>query len=660
MGRHQENPVRLYFSYDPISNKSRCQIEGCLAEIAGNHGGNLQRHVQRMHPSVFATLHTSTRVEDPSTPSASAYKRPVSNMENQRTIDCLVAKQPRCEAVYITPDSLREACVELITVNGRPFSLMDDSGFRKIIDPLLEAIDKTVIINSETVRTMVSEVAERDREKLRNGLKDKLLMLKVDIASYKNRSVLGINVQYTEGEHIILLTLAVRELHEKHTDRYLSAVVREVLKMYAIDLKQVYSITIDDGGTLLDVECLVSEDSDKEAEVDGADRDEEKHAGEAGIDGNGGQASEKSNDFLMLDIYETSGNVNGELHSVGSGGPVLKGRRCSAHTFQLAVEDALKDRNTSSLIAKARHVCEKLCTPNVSGFLRRLGQTQAVTDYPNRWLSTFDMLERLCLLKTFCEDMAPTIPELYLNESEWDEINQLVWTLQPAKMTTKLLLLDQMTAGDFFGAWLKCKIETDKIGGPFSALLVECLNRHQHMLFENEAFLAAVFLDPRYKVLLTEAQVEQAKRHLCQAWGMIQTLTPNTQLAPPTHLLKKPGTSDADDEIEQMLVARERETGSEGMKCKTSVMSSLNAYASQERLKREENIFRYWLNTSIINPDLYRLAINVIPLPVTQVSVQRTVSGLRYILSLRPSMSNDALEDVLFVRLNKQFRQTVS
>ncbi|KAI1898668.1 hypothetical protein AGOR_G00074750 [Albula goreensis] len=267
--------------------------------------------------------------------------------------------------------------------------------------------------------------------------------------------------------------------------------------------------------------------------------------------------------LLTLDIYETSGNVTGEIHSVGSGGPILRGVRCSAHVFHLAVDDALQDRNTSSLISKARRVSEKLQTANVSAFLRRLGQRRAIVDRPSAWMSTFDMLERLCGLKTFCQDMAPTIQELHLKGSEWEEMALLVGTLRPAKVTAGLLQSEQLTAGDFFGAWLKCKIETDKIGGPFATLLVECLNRRQHMLFENESFLAAVFLDPRYKVLLTEAQTEQAKSRLCNAWGMIQALSQNKQPSPLTDLYLESNTGDSDDEIEEMLRARERENGDE-------------------------------------------------------------------------------------------------
>lgn len=35
---------------------------------------------------------------------------------------------------------LLKACTEMVTVNGRPFTIFHDSGFRRILDPLSEAI----------------------------------------------------------------------------------------------------------------------------------------------------------------------------------------------------------------------------------------------------------------------------------------------------------------------------------------------------------------------------------------------------------------------------------------------------------------------------------------------------------------------------------------
>jgi len=45
-----------------------------------------------------------------------------------------------------------DACVELVTVNGRPFSLLNDSGLSRILDLVLNGVKNSVVINSESIR----------------------------------------------------------------------------------------------------------------------------------------------------------------------------------------------------------------------------------------------------------------------------------------------------------------------------------------------------------------------------------------------------------------------------------------------------------------------------------------------------------------------------
>ena len=40
-----------------------------------------------------------------------------------------------------------DVCVELVTNNGRPFKLMEDSLFRKILDPIIAGLNNSFAIN---------------------------------------------------------------------------------------------------------------------------------------------------------------------------------------------------------------------------------------------------------------------------------------------------------------------------------------------------------------------------------------------------------------------------------------------------------------------------------------------------------------------------------
>ena len=208
-------------------------------------------------------------------------------------------------------------------------------------------------------------------------------------------------------------------------------------------------------------------------------------------------------------------------------GHVLRSVTRALHTLQLAVDDALKQ--ASNIVAKARHVAKRLRTQNVVRVLKRTGHKRAIVDCATRWHSTHEMLERL---KTFCEGMAPTTAVLHLSDSEWEHVSNTLNALKPAKIATKCLQSDQLT-GEFYGVWLKCSPDTEKVASPFARKVAQCLKARQSTLFDNEAFVAALFLDPRYRLFLTESQTEKSKIHLHRTWEAIQNLGPRNAVKQP-------------------------------------------------------------------------------------------------------------------------------
>ena len=75
-----------------------------------------------------------------------------------------------------------------MTVNGRPFSTVQDSGLRKILNPLLKALNMTV--NSENIKVYVSETARLVKLQISQETEVKMVFLKIDTASRLGRNFL--------------------------------------------------------------------------------------------------------------------------------------------------------------------------------------------------------------------------------------------------------------------------------------------------------------------------------------------------------------------------------------------------------------------------------------------------------------------------------------
>lgn len=115
--------------------------------MRGRNSRESPRHIQRKHPAEY-TVSTSI-------------KRPASTADGQTTLDAVIVKKPKTtdRSIQMNPDVLKDACIELVTTNGRPFTLMEDTGFRKSIEPIQEAIGNDFAINSSNICDMVSNVA---------------------------------------------------------------------------------------------------------------------------------------------------------------------------------------------------------------------------------------------------------------------------------------------------------------------------------------------------------------------------------------------------------------------------------------------------------------------------------------------------------------------
>ena len=93
----------------------------------------------------------------------------------------------------------------------------------------------------------------------------------------------------------------------------------------------------------------------------------------------------------------------------------------------------------------------------------------------------------------------------------------VVAVLEPAKIATKSQQHEQVTFGNFFGIWLNCKLKMAKLTSMSSLLaqlLLSAIEKRETDLLKNDLFLAFLYLDPRYKVFISEIDQIVATHHL--------------------------------------------------------------------------------------------------------------------------------------------------
>ncbi|KAJ2937288.1 hypothetical protein O0L34_g19528 [Tuta absoluta] len=198
--------------------------------------------------------------------------------------------------------------------------------------------------------------------------------------------------------------------------------------------------------------------------------------------------------------------------------------RCAAHTLQLAVKYACSD--IQPLLEQCRQVVRSLRTPNVAMELRQNKLQQAVLDCPTQWDSTVNMLERLVQLKDFC---LANSTRFGIDGSTWTRIEQSLQVLKPCSVLSKKLQREQLTIGDFFIFWMKCRLELESKQTAMSIFLTICMTDRERVLLENDVFLAAIYLDPRVNSTLSEEQCEKARQHLIATYLRYDSLMTSTE-----------------------------------------------------------------------------------------------------------------------------------
>lgn len=607
--------------------------------MSGDHGGNLERHLQRHHKEVYDNIqadkaHSTKRVASDEAEGSPAAKHRQVDIQNM-----FKPISPKCVSLEITEDIIMNSCVELVTRNGRPFRLIDDSGFRKIIDPVLKALNAKRAITAETVKDRVQEEAKSKREEISQSLKNRMFSLKIDSASRLDRALLGINAQYAENGKLILQPLAMKELYDRHTAEHLTSQVKNTMSRYDLSVTQVYSVTTDNGANMLKAARLLSE-TDDEPDASSSDEDDDSGYPEFGYCGS------------LLDDSE-------DAECLGLDGADFKlGVRCAAHTLQLAVSDALKDSGSNTLVAQCRAHVKKLRVQSAMGLIRKLGLRKPVIDCPTRWMSTLNMLTRFVELKDFAKDFLSREETASWTDSMWAKVEGLIQSLQPAQEATKVLQTEQLTIGDFYGAWLTCSMKTSAIPSPLAQALVQSMKKRERNLCSTNIFCAALYMDHRYRLLLTPDQKYQARMHLCKTWKRITAFTGLQQKQCSSCISEStaaPTSEEPEDALEAFLKTKEAEAGTESRLTSEPGLSDmvllLEMLDKEPRLPRSTNMLKFWEERKERQPELYMLAQVALGVPATQVSVERAFSALKFVLSdQRSRLSESTLDDLLLLK----------
>jgi len=312
----------------------------------------------------------------------------------------------------------------------------------------------------------------------------------------------------------------------------------------------------------------------------------------------------------------------------------------------LAVNAVLKDKNCSKTIGFARNLVKKLRTPTMSYIMKEKNLRKPPIDCPTRWSSSDKMLAY------FVED---AVYHLYLDQKVWDSIREIVSLLEPAEVVTSKLQSQNLVFGDFYHTWISCKLLVQKNNSKLAKFLLKELEDREILLFENDAFLCGIFLDPRFNITLSKNQKQTCISLLSNIYFQILSISNNS-----ISIIEKSleaSLSESFDEVDKYLKLEEaRSVGSPSCMSTCSLLESIQIFLKQRRLSKSTDIIKWWSESSEKFPELFTISQVALCVPATQVSVGRLFSSVKFIMNpLRNRLDMKTLNAIMLLRTNHMF-----
>lgn len=207
-------------------------------------------------------------------------------------------------------------------------------------------------------------------------------------------------------------------------------------------------------------------------------------------------------------------------------------------------------------------------------------------------------------------------------------------------MLTMELQRKNYTLTDFYGDWIRTKRNLTKKGHPLADCIVANMEKRESRLLNSNLMLAAVYLDPRYNMLLKDDEKNVAAGYLCQLWCRLQEICPMAT--------NSMDISEEVDDFAQFLNQASNQAP------RSNIADRIQRFLSRPTISYKTNILEYWNKIKSEEPELFKLQMMIFSVAVTQVDVERSFSDLKFVFNnFRSKLSKEILAQILILRSNQ-------
>lgn len=406
MNTQKNSQNRKALAYFELVNEAEhifsCKIDGCGKQTKAKNIGNLVSHIKHVHTTLY--------------------------------FEKINAVANEAKSIKLKRLDLLQACAEIVTVNGRPFKYLTDSGFQLAIRDKLRELEEngqgfSVTQNDfEEVKNYIKLSGEKILDIIRDEAQDKLVSVMTDIGSKNERSVLGTHIRYVAHNKVITRNIGMTLISDRHRSAVLKDIIVDQLSKISVEPSQLIAFTSDNARNMVATARLLDTVVASNTTIAQNDsEDEEEYGMENEGEGNGRRATQwDSTQYssygnisiaeveAMIQDTEQRDGIDENLQSILDddnideesernlesefAGQTLNIHRvpCSAHTLQLAMKDFFDAVNVKTLISLSRLVAIELRKSASLYDLKaeNIHIRKIRIDCPTRWSSIHRMVDK--------------------------------------------------------------------------------------------------------------------------------------------------------------------------------------------------------------------------------------------------------------------------
>lgn len=353
---------------------------------------------------------------------------------------------------------------------------------------------------------------------------------------------------------------------------------------------------------------------------------------------------------------------------------------CVTHKLQLAINKFLwGDEEVSKLLSAAMNLAKKLRTPIVKMKLKAEHEhfLSPLLNQVTRWNSTFAMIQRLLTLKSFCQEYESDegLEALKFSDQDWKKLQELEEVLKEPSILTTKLQGERVLVTDVIYEWLGSVNRIEEMTSEYAKRLSICIKKRTDEVIKNKIVIAGWYLDKNLGVLLDEDQIKEARKVIlmvAEKKYLISSSSVGNQ-EQEIEIGSEDGVNmDSDDDenissFEKRLRMKGKAIHRANNDTKAStqlkmkprrkvIEAELEYYERMNIPNQRTNSITWWNAQKDSLPILSCVALDIICVPLSEVSVERLFSHLKFIIGKYSStMKQNLLEDILFLRLNDIF-----